>query len=105
MGIQGSGAKIGNRNSIGHEARVGSEARVRNGVKVKSGVRVADKVRARSGPRAMGVMRAECTASMRCENPVSGHPSVKRRGLASPPVAPHNRISGTLNSQRPQVNG
>ena len=72
MGIQGSGAKIGNRNSIGHGVRVGS------------GVRVAGEVRARSGPRAVGMMRAERAASMRHENPGSGHPSVKRRGLASP---------------------
>ena len=99
VGIQGSGAKIGSKNSIG------CGVRVRNGVKVESGVRVADEVRARSGTRAVGVMREEHAASMRCENPASGHQSVKRRGLASPPVAPHNRISGVLSSRCPQVNG
>ena len=105
QGVQGSGAKRDNRNSIGHGVRVGSRVRVRNGVKVKNGVRVADEVRARSGPRAMGMMRVERAASMRCGNPGSGRPSIKKRGLASPPAAPHNRMGGALSSRHPQVNG
>ena len=98
-GIQGSRAKIGNRNLIGCRVKVGS------GVKVESRVRVTNEVKARSGPRAMGVMRVEHMASMRCQSPGSECPSVKRRSLASPPVAPHNRKSGMPSSWHPQVNG
>ena len=104
-GVQGSEAKIDNRNSIGHRVRVGSGVRVRSGVKVENGVRVTNKVRARSGPRAMSAMRAECAASMRCKNPGSGHPSLKKRGPASPPAAPHNKMDSVLSSQCLQVNG
>ena len=104
-GVQGSGVKRDNRNSIGHGVRVGSRVRVGNGVKVKNGVRVANEVRARSGPRAMGMMRVERAASMRCGNPGSGRPSVKKRGPASPPAAPHNGMGSVPSSWRPQVNG
>ena len=92
MGVQGSGMKIGNRNSIGH------------GVKAKNRVRVTDVVTAGSGPRAVGMMRAERTASMRHENPESGRPSIKRRDPASPPAAPHNWMGGAPSSRHPQVN-
>ena len=99
VGVQGSGTKIGNRNSTGQGVRV------RSGVRVESGVRVTADVRARSSPRAMGAMRVERAVSMRCKNPGSGHPSIKRRDPASPPAAPHNRMGSALSSRHPQVNG
>ena len=97
--VQGSGMKIDKRNLIGHGVRAG------NRVKVENEIRVTDVVRVRSGPRAVGVIRVECTASMRRGNPGSGHHSVKRRGPASPPVAPHNGMGSAPSSRCPQVNG
>ena len=105
VGVQESGAKIGNRSSIGCRVRVRSRVRVGSGVKVENAVRVADEVRARRGPRAVGVKRAECTASMRHENMGSGRPSLEKRGQVSPPAAPHNGMGSAPSSRHPQVNG
>ena len=99
-GVQESGTKIGRRNwtELGHRVRVG------NAVKVESGARVIGEARARRGLRAVGMMRAWHAVGMRCRNPESGHPNVKGRDPASPPVAPRNRMGGVPSSQHPPVN-